>query len=481
MNIISTLIGITIGTLSPMLQPVSRGVEYDFNRRMPNQLPQIGDLVDLYWKGQLAEDSYFDFCAALGYDRSIAQIYLLASAQTLAEGDLISAWRRGQITEEEFNQELSWKHYSPLDIERIKRVSEFFPSAPDLIRFAVREVYTARQQDTFGQFQDIPPIYLSESAKAGLPKEQAENYWAAHWELPGIQQGFEMLHRGVISKETLDVLLRALDVMPFWRDKLTAISHNPYTRVDVRRMYALGVLDEDDVFTSYKDLGYDDEKAAKMTEFTIKYESNDDLGLTRSTALNAYKDDLISESQAVNYMKRLGYSDDTIDLYMVMADYEKYQDDIKLYVEELRQQYRAGIITIEQFRTTLNSLDLPSAYINAQVTKEEIQLSNKVKVPSKSDVDKWLDLSIINEKQYAAYLRRQGYQDIDIAFYLQQYALTKDTRERKFLRIETYQRWLQDKIISVNVFTSIAEDMGYSEQDIQNLIREVSKDNGNNN
>ncbi|GAH79863.1 unnamed protein product, partial [marine sediment metagenome] len=74
------------------------------------------------------------------------------------------------------------------------------------------------------------------AGKKGLSKEWSERYWAAHWNLPSPQQGFEMLHRGVINVSELNMLLRALDVMPFWRDKLTAIAFRRLTRVDIRRM-----------------------------------------------------------------------------------------------------------------------------------------------------------------------------------------------------------------------------------------------------
>ncbi|GAH93918.1 unnamed protein product, partial [marine sediment metagenome] len=44
-----------------------------------------------------------------------------------------------------------------------------------------------------------------------------------HWSLPSPSQGFEMLHRGVIDEAELNMLLRALDIMPFWREKLTKV------------------------------------------------------------------------------------------------------------------------------------------------------------------------------------------------------------------------------------------------------------------
>ena len=84
--------------------------------------------------------------------------------------------------------------------------------------------------------------------KAGLPEEQARNYWAAHWELPSAQMGYAMFQRRIIDHETLVMLLKSLDIMPFWRDKLIEMSYNPLTRVDVRRMYGLGVLSEEEVY-----------------------------------------------------------------------------------------------------------------------------------------------------------------------------------------------------------------------------------------
>ena len=467
-------IGALIGVAMPGFTPISRQLEMGANDLNPNQLPTIGDLIDITMKQKIGWDNYLSIAKRLGYSEYWATHMFAAAENIIGAGDLVTAWRRGIISEENLNEQLSRYHYSPETMEIIKRVTEYFPSPSDLVRFAVREVYSPHIAEQFGQFDDLPEQFLQEAEKGGMTKEQARNYWAAHWELPSITQGFEMLHRRVIDPSVLENLLRALDVMPYWRDKLTAISYRPYTRVDVRRMYAIGVLDEDAVYESYLDLGYAPDKAAKMTEFTVKYETNDDLGLTRTTALKAYKDDLITYNEAVTYMRQLGYAENTIELYMDMADYEKFEEEIKLYVEDLRQQYRKGIITIEQFKTVLTGLDLPASYVNAQVTKEEIQMSNKVKVPSKSDIDKWMLAGLINEKQYATYLYRQGYQPVDIAYYLQYFAETRDIRERKFLPVETYQRWLKAEIIDADLFATILTDAGVSMSDIQKLIQETS-------
>ena len=137
-------------------------------------------------------------------------------------------------------------------------------------------------------------------AKHGFDPQWAQYYWYSHWVLPGTTQGYEMMHRGIISQGELQTLLRVSDIPSFWREKLMEMSYKPYTRVDVRRMYGLGVLDESGVKRSYLDLGYNDEKAEAMTQFTILYEAGDDADiltqykdLTKAMVLQAFKKGMI--------------------------------------------------------------------------------------------------------------------------------------------------------------------------------------------
>jgi len=152
-----------------------------------------------------------------------------------------------------------------------KELAYQIPPVADIITMAVREAFTPAIAARFGQYQDLPPDFVEWVGKKGLSREWAERYWAAHWSLPSPQQGFEMLHRGVIGEADLDMLMRALDIMPFWRDKLVQIAYRPLSRVDVRRMFALGVLGVSGVRKAYTDLGYNDYNADLMTQFTIKY------------------------------------------------------------------------------------------------------------------------------------------------------------------------------------------------------------------
>lgn len=152
-----------------------------------------------------------------------------------------------------------------------KELAYQIPPVADIITMAVREAFTPDIAARFGQYQDLPPEFVDWVGKKGLSREWAERYWAAHWSLPSVQQGFEMLHRGIIGTKDINMLMRALDIMPYWRNKLIEMAYRPLTRVDVRRMYALGVLDVSGINKAYRDIGYNEYNADLMTNFTIKY------------------------------------------------------------------------------------------------------------------------------------------------------------------------------------------------------------------
>lgn len=234
---------------------------------LPNAMLMIqGSLV----RG-MTEETIIDLISRGGIHPDYAHDYLDAVLTKPASIDIISYELRRDPSLSNLSNELKrigiHDNYHAL----YKELAYQIPPVADIITMAVREAFTPAIAARFGQYEDLPSEFVEWVGKKGLSKEWAERYWAAHWSLPSPQQGFEMLHRGVIGEGDLDMLMRALDIMPFWRDKLTQIAYRPLTRVDVRRMYALGVIDVSGVRKAYTDLGYNEYNANLMTNFTIKY------------------------------------------------------------------------------------------------------------------------------------------------------------------------------------------------------------------
>jgi hypothetical protein len=269
--------------------------------------------------------------------------------------------------------------FSADDARLLIRLARWIPGPSDLIRMAVREAFDDRIAQKYGYDQDFPPAFAEWLAKTGGSAEWARAYWRAHWELPSPTQVFEMLHRGIISSADVDEYLRLADYAPVWRPRLRAISYSPVTRVDIRRMYRLGVIDRNEVKRRYQHLGYTPEDAELLTKFTEKYEGpegSDELErrreLTRSVIEQAYYKRLIDHVEFAARLRDLRYDDDDIELLRRLVDarraVEKAPDleaerrnDIRNIVERL---YAKGTLTPDQSREALRSVGFAQTEID---------------------------------------------------------------------------------------------------------------------
>jgi len=462
-----------ISGVANLLPPLARLLQYSTNDIWPNLIPDIADLLAMGAKGIIAPEEAMRVMRYLGLSPAWTSLLQRNAERYLGVADYVSLYRRGKIDQGQLTRYLRLAQIPEAEIERVLQATEYFPGAEDLVRFAVREVYSPAVIQQFGTMEDIPTAYITEAAKAGLSEEQARNYWAAHWALPSPNQGFEMFQRGIIDRSTLELLLKTLDVMPYWREQLIKLSYNIMTRVDVRRMYGLGILTEDQVRASYRAQGYSPEDADHMTEFTVKYESKDMDGLTRANVVSAYKEGVISREELTEYLKGFGYVEDVINFWTDLADYQKTEETVKLYADDLVQQYLAGGRSIESVRADLDAFDLPSTYVDQVVRKTLMARAKKLKVPSREELTTWLKNSRITEEEYVANMRLLGYREQDIERYLTDIAEATDTTARKFLSVETYGRWYKKKIIDEKRYREILTAAAYSEADIDRLLAEM--------
>lgn len=217
--------------------------------------------------------------------------------------------------------ELEDNGWSNDQIQALEALRYAMPSPSDVVRFAVKEAYTPEIAETYGQYQDFPEKAMEDASKIGLSTTLFQKYWAAHWELPSASQGFDMFHRGLITHDELALLLKALDVMPYWRDKLINTAYNLITRVDVRRMWDMRVYDDTQLFNAYKKMGYNDQDSKDLTTWTKVYQTFPDL-------IARYKNGWINESDVITELVKLGMQES--------AAIELYQTKIKAPVQQDR-------------------------------------------------------------------------------------------------------------------------------------------------
>ncbi len=330
--------------------------------------------------------------------------------------DIVDYWRRELFTDDEANTELRNLGWDDRYIAIIREAAFPPPGVQDLIRMAVREVFSPEVAEAFGQFEEIPPQYLIWAKRIGLSEEWARNYWAAHWVLPSVQQGFQMLHRQIITESDLERLFVALDVMPFWREPLKQIAFRPYTRVDVRRMFSLNILDRSGVLRAYTDLGFDDEKAENMTEFTVRWvestrkvEKDRERDLTKGDIIGLFNDGLLTEAQARTHLESMGFDTNESQLLIQREILQDLRRDRKADITLVVDQAKIKVLTFEEAQDRLNGLDLTRKELEKALVDVRRATTERIRLPSKADLDNWRELQLISPEQYVRELDNLGF------------------------------------------------------------------------
>ena len=404
------------GVVQTAATPAQTKLLQRLGRDVPYQVLSPPDAAASQRRGFTSIDTSIEDIRSAGYTEEQADILINLDKLEITENQAVRLWLRGLTTEGELNNQLRVLGYQIKDLPSVRELAHVLPPVQDLILMAVREVFTPEIAQRFGQFQDFPEAFVVEAAKVGLTRKIALNYWAAHWALPSLTMGFEMLHRRVITDDDIDLLMRAHDVMPFWRDKVKAISYRPFTRVDVRRMHKIGVLDDDQVLSAYLDLGYNQEKAKSYVEFTKLYnefgldlEADDTASLTRSQVEKYYAMGMLNGSEAFELLQTMGYGDDSANLILDAIDLKA---DLSLREEQkdvIIDKAISRIISFEQAQDELGALGLPSREIELASLEIEKGYGTKTKMPSKTDLDGFWNAGLITELEYRDAMDGLGY------------------------------------------------------------------------
>jgi len=234
----------------------------------------------------------------------------------LDPASVITAWRRDPAAYEKYFDDLKDLGWTDDRIEALKFLTLFIPTADEQTLWLAREVYEPEMIDRYGLDDELPKYEETDFAKIGVSPEQMTNKWRAHWEHASWIQVIEMLRRGILTldkrvveppttkegweardAEGIKALYdwyRVVEITPFWRDKLTAMSWSVPTRVDVRRFWDMRTIDEARLRSVYHAQGYHGEDLEDYILWTKVYTAFPDL-VARWTKGWITEDDVRSE------------------------------------------------------------------------------------------------------------------------------------------------------------------------------------------
>ncbi|KKM27183.1 hypothetical protein LCGC14_1577260 [marine sediment metagenome] len=386
-----------------------------------------GELLGMLVRGVIAPDKFTSELTRLGVSEESASSLAQMAEQILAPDTLVRAMFRGEIDAGKYKSEMGRLGFTPESADNFEATAKIIGGPSDMIRWAVREVFTPEIVAELGLGDEFPSEFIAQAAKIGMEEEIASNEWKAHWVLPSIGQGFQMLHRrvekrdgGTFDLSDMDRLLRVQDVMPFFRGMITQIAFQPFTRVDVRRMHKMGVLDRDEVKSAYMDRGFDDEKAEKMTEFTIQFNTGSEKELTKTEIMRALARGVIDEPIALELLSDLNIPTEAAQIIVATQAAKVAMDTTDELVDIEIDRFVDGLISEDELQDAIIQLDLATPQLELLMAKARRKNRRAEKMPSKADILRWHITGIIDRESADTLLERIGFIEQFRVIYLQE-------------------------------------------------------------
>lgn len=323
LNVLRSWIGIDLEMARIPLQQQQR-----FN--CPLEMPGPVDAARAYLGNTIDEATARCWIRAAGMRDTLYDRVIRASRSTLNAEQVVRLARRKAIPEGTLAERLRELGFlDQRDYEELWELGRALPGPADIVRFMVRDVDDGNLVGRFGLDDEFGQKFAGLTAEyaeaAGVDPDLMKRFWRAHWSIPSPSQLLEMFHRlrnrdpGDPLRVELDDIRTALrqnDVLPYWVDKLLAVSFRPLRQVDVRRAYFDGSIDLAEVRRAYVDYGYSDENADILTRHQQKQKR---VAAGNHSTVTAYSMGQINGTELAFEMQADGFEPDEIEYALAKA------------------------------------------------------------------------------------------------------------------------------------------------------------------
>jgi hypothetical protein len=451
-----------------VLEPATRSARQASNSIAQNEYPPFDAMVQGEWRGLVTADDVRKVGRALGYSDAWTNMQRAVVRPLLSPLEYIRLWRRGEMGEFDLHGRLAKIGLDDDTQAMLKVATQYVPTTTDVLVWLTRDVFIPEFRDRFGMDLEFPADALPFFAAVGISEQNARNFWAAHWELPSITQGYEMYQRTstndsvasgesitlpngntvkrVIGAEDIRRLLRAKGIEPFWREKVLAISFNPFTRIDLRRMHKLGILSDSDVYRGYLDIGYDADHAQRLMEFTVSLNRSEVAADSlpwrtslKSKIVSAFEAGALDEQDTRSHLEAIDFTASQIDFFIAESAFNVAVRNETGLVNAVKPLYVDHLWTADQATAELQAAGIPASQITTLLHEWSIDAQFKDmtaalkhnKELTKAEIEAAYSEQAVTREDALAMLESLGYDATESALLLAQvdYRIVKATRQ----------------------------------------------------
>lgn len=407
----------------------------------PSKIPTSSEAIGLYLAGEID----YGECECLTKANGDIPTWLLAKVKAnrtkLAPLEIVTGFVRKFYDKPEADRRLRELGFTdPAEVETLFQLVDFIPPISDVLRFMVRDTANKEVVEKFKLDDKFGENWQGELAeygkKQGISDEVAKHYWRAHWNIPSPTQLFEFYHRltrdglpanVAVNIDDIKAALVQQDVPPFWVDKFLAVSFRPLTRIDTKRAYEIGALDETGMKNSYLDQGYDERNADNLVKFSRKALL---LKFSRGPQANGYIKGEYGKNQLTVLLRHEGVKDDMLpEIYKIVGDKRKIHK-LKVCVKNIKRRFILGELKIEDAQFQLGRFGVEAGDVDDFLDIWLCERKTGTKNVSASVLCKWFSRAFIDAVEFAGRLENVGFKREDANFIVQD-CISKLDEERK--------------------------------------------------
>lgn len=257
------------GATTSILAPWFALINQVMSGKFPWQLFDPTVAFALYFRNIMTKDDLYDMMRRAGWRDDWTEAYEHFYHPRLDPGSVITAWRRDKVKYEKLFTDLKDMGWSDDRIEALKFATLVYPAPRDLIEFQAHEVFEPKMIEKYGLKDELEELERERFYEIGMPDQLIDEHWINHWVHPAWGQVLDMYHRGELSYDDVWAWFRVVEIPPYWRDKMIAISWSLPNRIETRMMARYGLVDKEWLVGHLERIGLHEDYRSIAADFML--------------------------------------------------------------------------------------------------------------------------------------------------------------------------------------------------------------------
>jgi len=350
-------------TMLPIDKAILVPAEQFWNAAHPNLIPTYTDLINLVVKEVIPLDRFKAEMLKLGFREEWSQFIWDAHFRPPSWEQLLAAYYRGAISEEELMTMKILVDLDPRYDVVWDSLIEVIPAYSELVNELVKEVID------LDEFTKYMRWY-------GFDEKWAKRIWDAHFIPPALGDILTAWRRGVIDESRVDELMILVDLDPRFKEIFDTRKYIDPSITLARYMFETGAIDETRVQQIVARQGYTPEDIIPITEFIVRFqERRFRTYYLRSLATGAVYG-AFTEDEVRAATTEAGYRVEVADWMLKTADARRATSEARrrrpapklLNLGDLKKSYARDVINEDVFRRELLIRNFETGDVDLLVT-----------------------------------------------------------------------------------------------------------------